>query len=108
MTQFIRSMAVEAWDTGVDFHVVTPYYIGGTSLYKRAKGTLVAPLPSKLIYGTLAQLGKKFVYQSHGYWFHGLLANLAAYYWGTTARWKKIMQDNRARADARAAKSKSE
>lgn len=112
ITQFSRSMAVECWGTGVDFHVVTPYYIGGTNLYKRAKGTLIAPMPDALVEGTLAQLGKKYTFQGHGYWFHGLLGNIASYYWGSLDRWKKAMTGNRQRYDerqaAKAAENKSE
>lgn len=29
--------------------------------------------------GTFAQLGKKMVYQGHGYWVHGFLSLLAQY-----------------------------
>ena len=36
-------------------------------------------MPIKLVEGTFAQLGKKMVYQGHGYWVHGLLSNVAQY-----------------------------
>ena len=59
-------------------------------------------MPIELVKGTLAQLGKgPYVWQGHGYWFHGLLGNFASYYWGATDRWKKMMKDNRARYDAK-------
>lgn len=61
-------------------------------------------MPIELVKGTLAQLGKgKYVWQGHGYWFHGLLGNMANFYWGATARWKKMMLDNRKRYDDRQA-----
>ena len=102
MLQFSRSMHVENWDTGVDFYVVTPFYIV-SNLYKRKTGTILAPMPSALVQGTLCQLGKKYVWQGHGYWFHGVLGNCASYFWGTTARWRKMMVDNRTRWDERQA-----
>jgi short-subunit dehydrogenase len=101
MTQFTRSLHIENWGTGVDFLVVTPFYIGGTNLYKDPNGTIVAPLPKVLVNGTLCQLGKSCIWQGHGYWFHGLLNNFANYYWGTTARWRQIMIANRERYDKR-------
>jgi len=100
MTQFTRSLHVEWWDSGVDFLVVTPFYIV-SNLYKRKAGTVLAPMPSALVRGALAQLGKKYVWQGHGYWFHGLLGNLASYYPETTRRWRKMMVDNRKRYDER-------
>lgn len=103
ITQFSRSMHIECWDTGVDVLAVTPYYIV-SNLYKRKTGTLLAPMPSALVHGTMCQLGKRYIWQGHGYWFHGLLGFIGAYYWGTTARWKKMMSDNRARHDAKLAK----
>jgi 17beta-estradiol 17-dehydrogenase / very-long-chain 3-oxoacyl-CoA reductase len=36
ITQFSRSLKVEWWDSGVDFLVVTPYYVV-SNLYKRSK-----------------------------------------------------------------------
>ena len=36
-------------------------------------------MPIKLVEGTFAQLGKKMVYQGHGYWVHGLLSNVTQY-----------------------------
>lgn len=98
ITQFSRSMQVEAWGTGVDFLVVTPYYIV-SNLYKRKGGTLLAPMPDKLVTGTLSQLGKRYVWQGHGYWFHGVLGFFATYYWGMADRYRKMMIDNRKRYD---------
>lgn len=93
-------MHVECFGTGIDFQVVTPFYIV-SNLYKRRTGSLIAPMPIKLVEGTFQQLGKKYLWQSHGYWFHGLLGNLAAYYWGSVDRYRKMMLDNRARYDAK-------
>lgn len=108
MTQFTRSLAVEWWDSGVDFLVVTPYYVV-SNLYKRKSGSLLAPMPIKLIEGTLAQLGKsKLVYEGHGYWMHGLLDFLGRVYHGSVARMKVVMENNRKRYDERmAAKAKA-
>ncbi len=102
MLQFSRSMHVENWDTGVDFLCVTPFYIV-SNLYKRKSGTILAPMPIELVKGTISQLGKKYIWQGHGYWFHGMLGNMATYFWGTTARWRKMMVDNRKRWDERQA-----
>ncbi len=103
--QFSRSLHVENWGTGVDFYVVTPFYIV-SNLFKRKSGTIVAPMPAALVSGTLSQLGKKWVWQGHGYWFHGLLGNAALYFWGTTERWRKMMVDNRARWEEKQAQLK--
>lgn len=84
----------------MDFLVVTPYYIV-SNLFKRKSGTLVAPMATALVRGTFAQLGKQYIWQGHGYWFHGFMANIAQYWWGSTARWNKMMKDNRARYDKR-------
>ena len=91
ITQFSRSMHVELWGSGVDFLVVMPFYVV-SNLYKRKSGTIIAPMPIKLIEGTLSQLGKKYIWQGHGYWFHGLLGNFGAYYPWAIERWKKMMQ----------------
>lgn len=104
ITQFSRSMHVEMWDTGVDFYVVTPFYVV-SNLYKRKTGTFIAPMPIKLVEGTLAQLGKKMVWQGHGYWMHGFLGWFSTYYWDATARWKRVMEDNRRRWEERQAKA---
>ncbi len=83
-------MKVEWWGSGVDFYVVTPFYVV-SNLYKRKSGTIVAPMPIELVKGTLAQLGKPYVWQGHGYWFHGLLQTLGLYYWGAVARNRQMM-----------------
>ncbi len=101
ITQFSRSLSIEWWGSGVDFLVVTPFYISGTQLYKKKGGTLLAPMPIELVKGTFKQLGKKYIWQGHGYWFHGFIGNFASYYWGTTARYRKMMVDNRKRYDER-------
>ena len=106
ITQFIRSMHVESWGTGVDFLAVTPFYIAGTNLYTRKAGTVIAPMPIALVKGTLCQLGKKWVWQGHGYWFHGFMGTFATYWWGATERWKNMMKDNRARYEAREAEKR--
>ena len=62
MTQFTRSLKIENWHTGIDFYVVTPFYVV-SNLYKRKSGTIVAPMPIKLVEGTFAQLGKKNIIQ---------------------------------------------
>ncbi len=67
ITQFSRSLHVEHWGTGIDFLVVTPYYVV-SNLYKRKAGTWTAPLPIELVKGALRQLGKKFVWEGPGYW----------------------------------------
>ena len=102
MTQFTRSMHVENWNTGVDFLVVTPFYVV-SNLYKRSSGTILAPMPDVLVRGTLCQIGKRYIWQGHGYWFHGLMGNVALWYWGMVDRWRKIMIDNRKRYDDREA-----
>ena len=76
ITQFSRSMHVENLDSGIDFLVVTPLYVV-SNLFKKGKGDLFWPMPIKLVEGSFRQLGKKMVYQGHGYWMHGLLSNAA-------------------------------
>lgn len=105
MTQFSRSLKVEWWDSGVDFYVVTPFYVV-SNLYKRKTGTIIAPMPDKLVKGTLCQIGKRHVYEGHGYWFHGALQHLGYIYWNTVARNRQMMVDNRKRYDERQAKPK--
>ena len=100
MTQFTRSMHIENWDNGVDFLVVTPFYVV-SNLYKRTSGTLIAPLPDVLVRGTLSQIGKKYVWQAYGYWFHSILGNVALWYWDMVSRWRQIMINNRQRYDER-------
>jgi hypothetical protein len=90
ITQFSRSMHVESWGTGVDFLVVTPFYVV-SNLYKRKSGTLIAPMPIELVKGTFKQLGKQMIWQGHGYWFHGFIGNFSTYYWDTVHRYRKMM-----------------
>jgi len=106
ITQLSRSLSVEWAGSGVDFLVVTPFYVV-SNLYKRRTGTIIAPMPIALIKGTLAQLGKGSygIYEGHGYWMHGFLEFVGRYcYWNTMPRMRKMMIDNRKRFDA---KSKS-
>jgi hypothetical protein len=59
-------------------------------------------MPIVLIRGTLSQLGKQgYVWEGHGYWFHGLLGNLGSILWLSVSRYRKMMIDNRARFDAK-------
>jgi hypothetical protein len=90
MTQFTRSLKIEWWDSGVDFLAVTPFYVV-SNLYKRKEGTIIAPMPEKLIEGTLAQIGKRYIWEGHGYWFHGFLGNFAEVYPYTVERNLKMM-----------------
>lgn len=87
MTQFSRSLKVEWWHTGVDFYVVTPFYVV-SNLYKRKTGTIIAPMPDKLVKGTLAQIGKvrlpvpcvlAFVNGCHGFVVYGVDAGRATH-----------------------------
>lgn len=93
-------MKIEWWDSGVDFLAVTPFYVV-SNLYKRKTGTIIAPMPIKLVEGTLSQLGKRYIWQGHGYWFHGFLGNFVSFYWGAVDRNLKMMKDNRRRYDER-------
>ena len=63
---------MENMDTGVDILVVTPFYFVSNK-YRKEKGTWLAPLPMTIVNGSLAQLGKKHLWQAHGYWFHALI-----------------------------------
>jgi 17beta-estradiol 17-dehydrogenase / very-long-chain 3-oxoacyl-CoA reductase len=101
MTQFSNSMHVECWGSGVDFLVVTPFYIV-SNLVKRKSGTILIPMPSVFVKGVLRILGRgKYFWQSYGYWFHGVIGFIADYYWDITARNRDMMLKNRARADER-------
>lgn len=91
-------MHVECWGTGVDFLAVTPYKVQ-SGVSGATHGTLICPMPSKLVEGTMQQLGKQYVWQGHGYWFHGLLGHLANYYPSVTSRYRKMMKDTRKRYD---------
>ena len=71
-------MHVENLHNGIDILVVMPLYVV-SNLFKKGKGDLFWPMPIKLVEGTFAQLGKKMVYQGHGYWMHGVLSLLAQY-----------------------------
>jgi hypothetical protein len=71
-------MHVENLHNGIDFLVVMPLYVV-SNLFNKDKGTFFWPMPIKLVEGTFAQLGKKMVYQGHGYWVHGFLSLLAQY-----------------------------
>ncbi len=95
-------MHVECWGSGIDFLAATPYYVV-SGLYKRKEGTLIGPMPIKFIKGTLRQLGKQNIWQTHGYWFHSFMAFLASIYPGVMARYRKMMKDNRRRYDERQA-----
>lgn len=76
ITQFSRSLHVENLDTGIDVLVVMPLYVV-SNLFRTGKGDIFWPLPIKLVEGSFCQLGKKMVYQGHGYWMHGLISNAA-------------------------------
>lgn len=106
MTQFTRSMKVECWDTGVDFYCVTPFYVV-SNLYKRKKGTIVAPMPIKLVEGTLSQICKKYVIQGHGYWMHGFIGNFMYIYYRAVVRQYETMLDNRKRWEQRQQKQEA-
>lgn len=71
-------MHVEHLRDGVDFLVVMPLYVV-SNLFRKDTGSFFWPMPIKLVEGTFAQLGKKMVYQGHGYWVHGFLSLLSQY-----------------------------
>ncbi len=101
ISQFSRSLHVEHWGTGVDFLVVNPLYVV-SNLYKRKAGTLSAPLPISLVKGALAQLGKQYVWEGPGYWFHGIQSFLTLYLQPITTENSLIrMKGNRDRWEAR-------
>lgn len=72
MTQFSRSMHMEYYRTGIDFLVAMPLYVVSQK-YRKEKGTIFAPMPIALVTGSLQQLGKKYLWQVNGYWFHTML-----------------------------------
>lgn len=100
VTQFSRSLKVEWWDSGVDFLVTTPYFIASNSV-KKKEGGLITPLPITFVKGTLAQLGKKFIWQGHGHWAHGMLGLVGKYYWDSVRRHWCVMVENKRRYDER-------
>ena len=71
-------MHAENLHSGLDFLVVMPLYVV-SNLFKKDSGSFFWPMPIKLVEGTFAQLGKKMVYQGHGYWVHGGLSLMAQY-----------------------------
>jgi hypothetical protein len=73
-------MKVEWWGSGVDFYVVTPFYVV-SNLYKRKSGTLIAPMPIELVKGTFAQLGKPYIFQvKHFTYFVNFLFHLLFFF----------------------------
>lgn len=85
-------MHVECWGTGIDFLAVTPYKIGTIS--NKSASSLIQPLPINFIKGTLSQLGKQYVWQTHGFWFHSFLGFIADVYPTVTSRYRKLMKVN--------------
>jgi 17beta-estradiol 17-dehydrogenase / very-long-chain 3-oxoacyl-CoA reductase len=72
ITQYSRSLHLEYRKTGIDVLVVTPFYFVSNK-YRKEKGSLLAPMPDVILKGSLAQLGKKGVWQAHAYWFHCII-----------------------------------
>ena len=72
ITQYSRSLHLEFLKTGVDILVVTPFYFVSNK-YRAEKGSLLAPMPDVILNGSFAQLGKKGLWQAHGYWFHCII-----------------------------------
>ena len=65
MNQFSRSLTFEYQKFGIEFKVITPFYIV-SNLYKRRSGSLIAPMPETLISGILQLIGKTNIYETHG------------------------------------------
>ena len=63
---------MEYWRSGVDILVVTPFYFVSNK-YRKEKGSLMAPMPIAILKGGFAQLGKRGLWQCHGYWFHCII-----------------------------------
>lgn len=78
ITQYSRSLHLEHLNTGVDILVATPFYFVSNK-YRKAKGTMLAPLAKVIVDGSFAQLGKKHVWQAHSYWFHTLIGKNQEY-----------------------------
>jgi len=78
VTQFTRSLHMEYHRSGIDVLVVMPLYVV-SNLFRKDTGSLFWPMPIKLVEGTFAQLGKRFVWQGHGYWMHGVLSLATQY-----------------------------
>mmetsp|Transcript_3209 Transcript_3209/g.4847 ORF Transcript_3209/g.4847 Transcript_3209/m.4847 type:complete len:380 (-) Transcript_3209:779-1918(-) len=93
VTQFSRSMHIECWGSGVDFYVVTPFNVMPEK--QKIYETLLTPSAKTLVKGTLQQIGKQYIWQGHGYWFHGLIQNISTYYWESVYRNRKMMSKNR-------------
>ena len=61
VTQFSRSMHLECWGSGVDFYVVTPFYVRPER--HRRGASLFMPVARTLVLGTLSQIGKPYIWQ---------------------------------------------
>ncbi len=78
ITQYSRSLHWEYINAGIDILVVMPMYVVSNK-YRKTEGTIFAPMPIKVVEGTFLHLGKKFVFQVHGYWFHTLIGSVSPF-----------------------------
>jgi hypothetical protein len=63
---------MEYYRSGIDILCVMPLFVVSQK-YRKEEGTLFAPMPIALVKGTFAHLGKKYLWQVNGYWFHTVL-----------------------------------
>ena len=62
VTQFSRSMHLECWGSGVDFYVVTPFYVR-PKRHREGASLFFTPVARTLVLGTLSQIGKQYIWQ---------------------------------------------
>ena len=63
---------------GIDFLAVMPLFVVSQK-YRKEEGTLFAPMPIKLVTGSLSQLGKQYLWEVNGYWVHTVVGYFSVY-----------------------------
>ena len=96
--QLTRSMHYEYKEFGVDCLSITPYYFV-SNMFKRRKGTYLAPLPSDIVDPALLNLGHTS--EAYPYWGHYSMGLIGHYYWDTANGLLGIMKRSKARAEAK-------
>mmetsp|Transcript_20269 Transcript_20269/g.31273 ORF Transcript_20269/g.31273 Transcript_20269/m.31273 type:complete len:389 (-) Transcript_20269:17-1183(-) len=84
----------------IDVLSVTPYYFV-SNMYKRKRGTVLAPMPDRIVRDSLTVIGRRDAHEAFPYWFHGLMGYIAKIYHDTPRGWLGIMTRSRARAMAK-------
>jgi hypothetical protein len=87
---------MEYLKSGIDILAIMPMYVVSNK-YRKQEGTTFAPMPIKLVEGSFCQLGKKYLWQVHGYWFHTLLGSVGPFNPFSATNAKNRMEVNECR-----------